>query len=1126
LARVIVVSDFRSLKVLPMGRAARRTKQGLALLILSILAAAQEPKAAQSPQPSDVQSTARVATPVVDNDFSKEAIIFEHNATKVTYNADGTGTRETTVVMRVQSQAGVQELAVLTFPYTSYNDTVELDYVRVRKPDGTVIPTPEYNIQDMPADVTRNAPMYSDLHEKHVTVKALGVGDVLEYLVRYRIVKPQVPGQFWFQHAFTKTYIAKSEELEISIPRDKYVKVSSPDLPPAVKEESGRTTYTWKTSNLNLKEREALLKKHEAPRPSVQITTFHSWEEVGHWYDELQRSQVAVTSQIQAKEAELTKGLSVDDDKIRAIYDYVSTRLHYVSLSFGIGRYQPHAAEDVLENEYADCKDKHTLLAALLKAAGYDSWPALINSSSKLEPEVPSPAQFDHVISVVPLGSRMIWLDTTPAVAPFGLLLASLRDKQALVMPTGKAAALMTTPAQPPFQSLQKYHAEGSLGSDGVLSIHVQQTMRGDTEVLYRAAFWNVPSAQWKDLGQRISAASGFGGDVTNVAASAPDELDKPFQFSYDYTRKDYATFSSNHQIIAPLPWFGIEGASSEEQKPEGPVKLGALGKVVFESVVKLPAGYTPKYSEKKDLTQDFADYNAIYEINHGELIANRVLTIKKSEVPISSWESYKLFCKVLSDERDRYIDLVSGATIYPAGEGPQSTTATATAAPSIEGSQPSEGSNANPEIVRLMEEGNQALQNRDLTRGEEAYRHVIALDPKYLGAHERLGWIYLAQNNQEGGISELRKEEEYNPGNLSAYQMLGSFLQQLRRYDEATQQYRELLKRDPGNRDAALNLAALLTTVKKDSQAAEVLEKAVEMSPDSQALLYALVQAYLRNKQSDKALATLKKTRIREETIPSTLNSVAYSMADANVSLDLAAEYADRALHQAETESLKAEDDNAALINTQLLSKTWGTVGWIYFRKGDHDKALPYLKSAWLLSQDGATGNHLAQLYEDQGKKQDAAHQYLLALAASSANSNENKAEITQRYKKLTGQDPDEAPKLRRGPPSSESAFPGEELSRMRTKEISANPHAAGSAVFTVIFSQGKSENAKYVSGVQSLESMASQIRAAKIDVELPDASPVRIVRRGILMCGSTGCSFTFLLPDFAHAMDSAPSN
>jgi transglutaminase-like putative cysteine protease len=58
----------------------------------------------------------------------------------------------------------------------------------------------------------------------------------------------------------------------------------------------------------------------------------------------------------------LTKGLSDDDAKLRAIYSYVSLHYRYVAISFGIGRYQPHAAGEILGNQYGDCKDKHTLL--------------------------------------------------------------------------------------------------------------------------------------------------------------------------------------------------------------------------------------------------------------------------------------------------------------------------------------------------------------------------------------------------------------------------------------------------------------------------------------------------------------------------------------------------------------------------------------------------------------------------------------------------------------------------------------------------------------------------------------------------------------------------------------------
>jgi hypothetical protein len=59
---------------------------------------------------------------------------------------------------------------------------------------------------------------------------------------------------------------------------------------------------------------------------------------------------------------------------------------------------------------------------------------ALVNSSWKLDAEVPSPGQFDHVIGYLPQGMKVVWLDTTPEVAPFGYLVPRLRDKEAFVM--------------------------------------------------------------------------------------------------------------------------------------------------------------------------------------------------------------------------------------------------------------------------------------------------------------------------------------------------------------------------------------------------------------------------------------------------------------------------------------------------------------------------------------------------------------------------------------------------------------------------------------------------------------------------------------------------------------------
>ena len=42
------------------------------------------------------------------------------------------------MIAHIQSQAGRQHLAVLTFAYTGDNQTVDIEYVRIKKPDGAV----------------------------------------------------------------------------------------------------------------------------------------------------------------------------------------------------------------------------------------------------------------------------------------------------------------------------------------------------------------------------------------------------------------------------------------------------------------------------------------------------------------------------------------------------------------------------------------------------------------------------------------------------------------------------------------------------------------------------------------------------------------------------------------------------------------------------------------------------------------------------------------------------------------------------------------------------------------------------------------------------------------------------
>jgi tetratricopeptide (TPR) repeat protein len=1068
---------------------------------LALLLCACMPFASKAAQLQEKPSSA-------EPDYSKEAFVVQRYETRLVMEVDGTGTRELTAEVKMLAEAGVKGFAVLTFTYTTANEVVEVNYVRVRKPDGSVITTPDYNIQDMPGEVTRSAPMYSDIHEKHVAVRALGIGDVLEYQIRNRVVKPQVPGHFWFEHSFLEGSIVKDERLEISIPLNKYVKVISPEFKPEIKDEGARRIYRWTHSALERKEQDpAEQPKRILPNASIQMTTFANWEDVGRWYAGLQKEQMEISPGIKAKAAELTQGLGTDDQKLRAIYNYVSLRFHYVGLDFGIGRYQPHTADDVLESGYGDCKDKHTLLATLLKAAGYEAWPALIHSVRKLDPDMPSPAQFNHVITVVASGNKFIWLDTTPEVAPYGLLLSSLRNKQALVIPWNRSSMLVKTPADPPFPQAQAFMTEGKLDSEGTLTAHVEQTYKGDFEVPLRVAFRQISQSQWKELTQNFSHQLGFGGDVSNVQVSSPEETEKRFQLSYDYVRKTYSDWE-DRQFTPPLPPIMVQ-IGKDAKKPPEPIIFGAPGEIIYHSKVTLPPGYSIVPPKGIDVTEPFAEYHATSSLDGGVLTTSRRLIVKQSEIPLIRWEDFRKFAERVSDDEFTYIALTSK-------------------------SSPAADSLAHVDALdQKFREGTEALQNRDVRRAQELFQEVIATEPKYPGAHYNLAVALATQNQISDALAEFRKEQEITPGDARSYQAPAVFLTYIGRNDEAIQEWRKLLKLDPKNRDAALSLGQLLVGKGKYSDAAEMLENAVKSSPDSPSLQMSLGEAYVRSGQVEKGIPHLRKAVEEQDSSksvnPMMLNDAAYLLAENKTNLDLAKEYGEKALGDLETRSITAAESDDGLRVSNQLFMVWDTVGWVYFQLGDMTQAEKYIRPAWVLGQAGIVGGHLGQIYEKQGKKQAAAHVYELAIASASTlprtttsgmnipeSYKTDHSDVVSRYQKLTGNK--FSTEIRRLPNGEWTRTPAEQLGQMRETKFGKGLNLAGSARFSIVFAPGKVDSVRYVGGDESLKSLTSQLSAVHYQMEFPEGSKAKIVRRLLVSCyQSSGCTATMVPPSEA---------
>lgn len=1088
----------------------------LLILILSPLLVAQSPS---SSQPGTSKA-----------DHSQESFVIEKFSRKEKFETDGTFLREDTARVRVQSEAGVQKYGVLSFSFASGTGTFEIGYVRVRKADGTVVETPPENVQEMAAQITREAPFYSDLREKHVAVKGLSVGDVLEFQTKEHTTKPLAPGQFWTYYLFTHDQIVLDEELEISVPRDRAVKIKSGTVQPVVSEAAGYRIYTWHSSNLQNKKDEANEKREATEevwkqargrlkQPDVRVSSFASWEDVGRWYGGLQEERVKPTPEVTAKALELTKNASNDEAKIRALYAYVSTQFHYIGVAFGIGRYQPHGAAEVLANQYGDCKDKHTLLASLLAAAGIPSYPALISTSREVDPDVPSPGQFDHVITVVPKDGGLVWLDTTAEVGPYQYLIPPLRDKHALAVWKDKPPALVNTPVDLPFETTQKFNLDAKLNDTGTLEGHADFWARGDIEFALRLGFRAMPLPQWKELVQRIVAGLGFGGEVSEVTASSPEKTDEPFHLSYKYTRKEFGDWP-NQRIVAPEPVIFLPAPRDEDALPLGPTWLGPATDIQFNSQVELPKGYRPDLPAAIHWKQDFAKYDATYTFKDGKMISERHLQTLMREAPAAEREGYKQLVKAVQDDYGQFITLLSASTPAVASGSGLGVQATMKALRDLPNS-------LNPEATRLENDARDAMVKHDWQGAVSSLYRAVSEDPKFTRAWVMLGEALMEQKQTDAGLEAFHKAIASDPTEPAIPKALGWSLMARQQCEDAVPVWQDYMKAHPEEEDGPTNLGNCLIQLKRYSEAVVAFEAAVKIKQDRPSLQMMLGSAYLQAGEREKAGAVFTKlAEVDKE--GNYLNDAAYLMANGDLKLPLALDYAKKATRAAEEESQKITLPDLKVDDLKKISKVaayWDTLGWVDQRMSNLDEAELYLRASWRLTQDGVVAGHLCHLYKREHKDALAIQMCRMAVYRMSMSErlrvDQFKTELDAAQENLNH--------LEGGAGNAKNTSDASDLV-IHEREFKLPrflPGTESAEFFVLLASDGKNktfkvEDVKFISGSDKMKLQGKQLKSIDFNVPAPDSVPTRFVRRGILGCYQySGCSFALLDPASVHLLD-----
>jgi tetratricopeptide (TPR) repeat protein len=883
------------------------------------------------------------------NDYSGEAWIVEAQRRRLRFENDGTGREEWSGRFRVQSEAGIRQLGQVVGSYVSAFERLEFRNVRVIKPDGSVRQVPSDGAMELTSAVANAFPVYSDLRQKHLAVPDLRVGDVLEAEWIRTVHTPLAPGQFWVADSFYRTAVALDQTLEIDVPSGRPLQLKTAEgVTPSIAERDGRRVYVFRHAMKDLaaiqRERKLAERRHEWPAPDVALSSFRSWEELGAWYLALERERRTQTPEIRAKASELTRGLRTDQEKVQALYDYVATKVRYVAISFGQGAVQPRPAAETLSNGYGDCKDKHTLLAALLGAVGIQSHAALISNLRDADAEIPY-LQFDHVVSAVRIGrdAGYMWMDTTPEVAPFGWLGPQLRGRRALVVSPDGPARLLETPAEPVVASETRLEVDAKLDASGRWSARQRETYRGDFEVTARAGLRLLPRAQWKSHVERMLRQERQGrqtlAERVEVEASEPAATREPFVIRLSYELPGLVDFSQRLPALH-LPNAGAPLPSSEDLVvlEDGRRLLQGPFTTVNTTRVELPLGWTAEPSDPLSAAEEFGAYSAQYSFADRTLVVERRLTVKQRSLPTDRLAAYDNWRTRIGADALKGFILREAAPIVTANT---------------------------EEAQKHYDAGREANGRREYSKAVESLEKAVQLAADHKDAWAVLGRAYLAQRLTDRAIVALRKQIAIVPGHFEAHRDLARALWDTGKLADAETEYKKALETSPEDAYTRWRLGAVLLAQKKFDAAAPELTWAAARDDKNANIKIDLGEALLAIGQDEEAFAALDAAvMLRPE--PLFWNNAAWRLALAGKRLDRAVEWAESAVVTTGARLRSVVPESIAethLPLTRSLVAYWDTLGWVHFRRGNAEAAEPYLQAAFALFPTGEFADHYRQL-------------------------------------------------------------------------------------------------------------------------------------------------------------------
>ncbi|HEY2113506.1 MAG TPA: DUF3857 domain-containing protein [Candidatus Angelobacter sp.] len=542
----------------------------------------------------------------------------------------------------VGSESALDAHRVSTIRYSPSTEELRVVHARAWKPNGFVLDAQELGDHEY-ADTLVS--MYYDTRQRQLRFTGLEKGDVveLEYSLTPKRHSAPYSGYFGELVLFAGRSPAQLKRYVLIAPVAQKVFVHAEKIAPAtISAREGSQVFVWEAHSVAAMPREPRSPGATEISPYVHVSTLGDWQQLGAWYADLVRPQFALDQSLENELARVINGLHSDKEKIAAIQEFVLRSTHYVALEFGIYSYKPYPVAQIYARRFGDCKDKASLMIALLRAAGIEAEIALVRTRSlgDVVTEPASIALFNHAIVYVP--KYELWLDGTAEYAGREL---PLEDQGALTLTVSLsgAAQIRHVPMSHAADNYTRHVIRGELSAQGVIQFSGSTTTRGEDAPGLRHDL--AVREQQLDMFRRELAEVFPSVQVDSVAVHGAEVLSSSVSVDFQgaLNSVQYKRTVSLSSSWMPRSYVAaLAGASTRVQD----LVLPSPWTTEEEIHIALPQGAeVTSLPRDQNISSGFGSLRLHYKKTAAEIVVQSHIQFEKARVSAQDYPAFRQFC-------------------------------------------------------------------------------------------------------------------------------------------------------------------------------------------------------------------------------------------------------------------------------------------------------------------------------------------------------------------------------------------------------------------------------------------------------------------------------------------------